>query len=94
MRMPWHWNVGPGLVVEQQRAIDVRYRDTVVRRHVAELFVEDAVLIELKAVRSIGPTHFGPHSAHCAPRFERHWPTSARADQFRRTAGRGQTDHS
>jgi len=33
-----------GLVIEQQRAIDVRYRDIIVEHYVAALFVEIAVL--------------------------------------------------
>ena len=46
-----------GLMVEQQRAIDVRYRDMVVGHYVADLFIEDAVLVEVKATRSIDPVH-------------------------------------
>ena len=41
--------------VEQQRAIDVRYRDTIVGHYAADLFVEDAILIEVKATKSIDP---------------------------------------
>jgi GxxExxY protein len=50
-----------GLTVEQQRGITVLYDDVSVGEYFVELLVEDAVLIELKAVRALE----GAHRAQC-----------------------------
>jgi len=46
-----------GLEVEQQRPITVRYKNEVVGDYFADLVVEGAVIVELKATRSIEPVH-------------------------------------
>jgi len=50
-----------GLTVERQKSIVVRYDDVVVGEYVADLVVDDAVIVELKVTRSIGD----PHVAQC-----------------------------
>ena len=51
-----------GLDVRQQHRIPVRYDDVVVGDYVADLLVNDTVLIELKVVEALIPVH---HSAQC-----------------------------
>ena len=46
-----------GLKVQQQVPIDVYYGDEVVGVYYADLVVEDAVLVELKAAKAIEPAH-------------------------------------
>ena len=46
-----------GLDVRQQHRIPVRYDDVVVGDYVADLLVNDAVLIELKVVEALIPVH-------------------------------------
>ncbi len=46
-----------GLHAEQQRAIQVRYDGVLVGDYVADLLVECAVLVELKAVRTFDDIH-------------------------------------
>ena len=46
-----------GLKVEQQKQVEVCYTNEVVGVYVADLLVEDAVLIELKAVRAFDDVH-------------------------------------
>jgi len=46
-----------GLRVEQQKPIVVRYRGIVVGEYVADLFVEDLVLVELKSIRTLDDAH-------------------------------------
>jgi len=46
-----------GLQVDQQRPVEVRYRDEVVGHYFADLMVEDTVVVELKATRAIDPVH-------------------------------------
>jgi len=46
-----------GWAVEQQRPIEVRYRDTVVGEYFADLLVEDSILVELKAAACLSHTH-------------------------------------
>ena len=46
-----------GLKVEQQVRLKVWYDDIVVGEYVADLPVEDVVLVELKAVQGIDPVH-------------------------------------
>ena len=46
-----------GLKVVQQRAIQVSYDGVIVGDYVADLLVEDSVLIEVKAVRGVDEVH-------------------------------------
>src|ERR1700733_4568814 len=46
-----------GLEVKQQHDIAVHYRGTVVGAYTADLLVEDAVLVELKAVKALDEIH-------------------------------------
>jgi len=46
-----------GLEVVQQRPIAVRYRGVVVGEYVADLLIEDLVLVELKAVKGLDDIH-------------------------------------
>ena len=46
-----------GLHVVQQRAIDVRYRTEIVGQYVADLLVEDCLVVELKALQCLSPVH-------------------------------------
>jgi GxxExxY protein len=46
-----------GLVVAQQRGIIVRYDGVIVGEYAVDLLVEDAVLVELKAVRALDDIH-------------------------------------
>ena len=46
-----------GMRVEQQHAIDVEYKDTLVGEYVADLLVEEKVLVELKAVKALDDVH-------------------------------------
>ena len=46
-----------GLACVQQRRIEVRYDGVVVGEYVADLVVEDAVLVELKASRAVDDAH-------------------------------------
>ena len=41
----------------QQRRIEVRYRDVLVGDFVADLLVEDCVIIEIKAIRALDDIH-------------------------------------
>ncbi len=50
-----------GLEVKQQRGIEVRYDEVVVGHYVADLLVEDEVLVELKVAAQID----GAHIAQC-----------------------------
>jgi GxxExxY protein len=50
-----------GLMVQQQRAVEVRYDGVVVGTYVADLLVENALLIELKAIKALDVIH----SAQC-----------------------------
>jgi GxxExxY protein len=43
--------------VEQQKAIDVRYRGTIVGQYVADLVVERTIVVELKAASAIDRIH-------------------------------------
>jgi GxxExxY protein len=42
-----------GLAVAQQKRIEVSYRDVVVGEFVADLLVDDSVLVEVRAVRAL-----------------------------------------
>jgi GxxExxY protein len=46
-----------GLDVKQQYSIQVYYDEQLVGDYIADLFVEDCVLIELKAIKSIDEVH-------------------------------------
>jgi len=46
-----------GLHVSQQRRIEVRYRDVLVGDFVADLLVEECVIVEIKAVRALDDVH-------------------------------------
>lgn len=46
-----------GLSVQQQVPIEVFFRKQVVGKYVADLFVGDKVLVELKAVKTLLPEH-------------------------------------
>jgi GxxExxY protein len=50
-----------GLLVAQQVAITVRYDDVIVGAYMADLLVENVVLVELKAAKNLDPAH----SAQC-----------------------------
>jgi GxxExxY protein len=47
-----------GLVCAQQHKIQVFYDDTVVGDYVADILVENTVLLELKAVKQLDEVHF------------------------------------
>ncbi|NLH17423.1 MAG: GxxExxY protein [Phycisphaerae bacterium] len=49
--------VGSGLQVKQQEPIAVYYRQKLVGEYFADLVVEDRLLIELKAIRSLAAEH-------------------------------------
>ncbi|MCA9871329.1 MAG: GxxExxY protein [Anaerolineae bacterium] len=49
--------VDAGLKVQQQVPIHVRYRGQIVGEYFADLFVEDHVIVEIKAVRKLAPEH-------------------------------------
>lgn len=46
-----------GLSVVQQAKIKVRYRNQIVGDYEADLFVEDRVIVEIKAVQHLGKEH-------------------------------------
>jgi GxxExxY protein len=48
---------GYGLKVESQRSITVLFRNSIIGEFRADLFVNDAVIVELKAVKAIVPEH-------------------------------------
>ena len=50
-----------GLVVVQQRGIDVRYDSVIVGEYVVDLLVDELVLVEIKTVRALDDVH----SAQC-----------------------------
>ena len=45
------------LFFERQKRLNVRYRDTTVGEFVADLLVEQSVVVEFKAVRALLPEH-------------------------------------
>ncbi len=47
-----------GLKVEQQREITIQYGGIEVGKHRLDLFVEDTIVVELKAVKNIEDIHF------------------------------------
>ncbi|MDD5556715.1 MAG: GxxExxY protein [bacterium] len=48
---------GYGLTVEKQKGIDVHFRGNIVGEYRADLVVNDAVVVEIKAAESIVPGH-------------------------------------
>jgi len=48
---------GSGLSAESQKAITVHYDGQVVGEFVADIIVEDAIIVELKSVRAINASH-------------------------------------
>jgi len=46
-----------GLHASQQRRIEVRYKEVLVGDFVADLLVEDCVIVEIKAVRALDDIH-------------------------------------
>jgi GxxExxY protein len=46
-----------GLSVAQQRDATIYYDDVIVGKYSADLLVENAILVELKAVKAFDPTH-------------------------------------
>jgi GxxExxY protein len=46
-----------GLVVRQQHGISVFYKNIVVGQYIADLLVEDALLVELKATKNLEESH-------------------------------------
>jgi len=53
-----------GLEVVPQREIVISYKGVEVGRHRLDLYVEDLIIVELKAVRAIEPVHFAVLKAH------------------------------
>jgi GxxExxY protein len=47
-----------GLTVEQQHSLKVRYDHVIVGEYVADLLVEGAILVELKAIKALDDVHF------------------------------------
>ena len=48
---------GTDLFFERQKRLSVQYRDTLVGEFVADLLVEQSVIVEFKAVKSLLPEH-------------------------------------
>jgi GxxExxY protein len=46
-----------GRRVAQQKAIDVRYREEIMGQYMADLIVDDRIVVELKAVSRLGAAH-------------------------------------
>ena len=44
--------------VQQQHPINVFYENVIVGEYFADLLVQDEVVVELKAVKALGPSHF------------------------------------
>jgi len=47
-----------GLRVEQQRSVAIEYDGIEVGRHVLDLFVDDTIVVELKAIKALEDVHF------------------------------------
>ena len=47
-----------GLVCKKEAPLDVRFRGSVVGQFFADIMVDDKVIIELKAVKTLAPEHF------------------------------------
>jgi len=58
-----------GLNAQQQQSIEVVYDGIVVGDYLADIVVEDSVLVELKAIKAFGDVHFAQcvnyHKATC-----------------------------
>lgn len=72
-----------GIKVEQQHGIVVRYDGVVVGEYIADLRVEDSVLVELKAVNALDEVH----AAQCLNYLKGHGPPCLPAHQFRQPQG-------
>ncbi len=46
-----------GLVVQRQQPLHVRYRGVIIGEFFADMVVENAVIVEIKAVRALAPQH-------------------------------------
>ena len=46
-----------GLAAEQQKPLDIYYRDILVGEYFADIVVEDSVILELKAAKAINEIH-------------------------------------
>ncbi len=46
-----------GLKVEQQKSIKVYYKDIVVGDYIADLMIDDTVIVELKSVKALADIH-------------------------------------
>ena len=57
MKMPWRTNLDCCLMVRQQIAIGVEYDGVTAGAYVADLLVENAMLVEVKAVRALDANH-------------------------------------
>ncbi len=47
-----------GVKVTQQKPVEIKYRDVLVGEYVADLLVEEKVLVELKAVQALDNVHY------------------------------------
>lgn len=48
---------GLGVPVQQQKALTVYYKDSVVGEYIADLVVNDSIIIEVKAIKNIDKAH-------------------------------------
>jgi GxxExxY protein len=55
-----------GLAVAQQCGVTVRYDDVIVDEYATDLLVEDAVVVELKAIEALDNIHSGRPVCACA----------------------------
>ncbi len=46
-----------GLTVDQQKPIHIFYEDSFVGNYIADLIIDDCVIVELKSVRQLIPEH-------------------------------------
>jgi GxxExxY protein len=46
-----------GLMVIQQNGITIRYKHEIVGEYFADLLIEDLIIVELKAVKTLDPVH-------------------------------------
>ena len=71
-----------GLLVRQQIAIGVEYDSVTVGAYVADLLVENAVLVEIKAVRALDTNH----DAQCLNSSPGDLPHCVLVDEFRQSS--------
>jgi GxxExxY protein len=77
------------LQVIQQHPIPVRYEGAVVGEFVADLFVQDEILVELKTVKALDEIHL----AQCLHYLKAHRLARVFIDQFWKPKGGNQTHH-